>query len=137
MPVRPSSSSVACAGTRKRSCQTTSLASSRRACVESCSPAAVAFFESSAFVALKVSEQPLHAADPELERLDRVLVGGPQRPRDVEALRALHVLLLLAGSGRSACVSSSACLRPGVVSSSPRSVPILAELEPTPPISAM
>ncbi len=58
MSPTPWSLSVACAGTWNRNCHTTSLASRRRACAASFSPAVVAFFESSLFVALNVSSSP-------------------------------------------------------------------------------
>ena len=81
-------------------------------------------------------EQALQAADAELERLDRVLVRRASTARARRVARALDTLLLLLHEPAEP-VSSSACFKPGVVSSVARSSPIFAESEPTSPISVM
>ena len=130
MSPRPSSCSVAWAGTRKRSCQTTSLASSRRACSASFSPAAVAFFESSSFVATNVSSSPCMPPTRSWSASTAWSVDGRSGPGTSRPRRVVDVLLLLLDQPLQSCVSSSACLSPGVVRSSARSVPILAEFDP-------
>ena len=134
MSPTPSSCIVACAGTRKRTCQTTSLASRRRACSASFSPAAVAFFESSPFVALNVSSSPCMPPTRSCSASTACSVAGRTGPGTSSPV-ALSTSCCCCWIRPPSCVSSSACLSPGVVRSSARSVPILAELEPIVPIS--
>ena len=76
---RPRLSSPSSASARKRSAQTTSLASSRVACAASCSPAADGVAGRGR--RLERLPEPLHAAHTQLQRLDRVLVRRGQRAR--------------------------------------------------------
>ena len=97
-----SSFSTTIDGALKRSSQTTSLETRRSACEASSAPAAAASFDPC--VRSNASASPARPRTLNCERLDRRLVGFPQRPGRIELFGARDAELLLADEARELCL---------------------------------